>query len=168
MLVRRIIRVRGVLRVTRGPYNCGVLDGAFRRPPGVRRVLQSLVCAALLVPAADSIPSLRWNLHVWQRLRGANRDAPQTATDQYFRSMAAWLPARGEIGLVQAPPATSEDAVRTHYLLQYALAPRLIVKTHDRDVVLVYGPRTVLPDEARFELVRSFGDELRLYRRVTR
>ena len=24
------------------------------------------------------------------------------------------------------------------------------------------------PDEARFELVRSFGDELRLYRRVTR
>ena len=133
-------------------------------------MLRTLVCVSLIVPAVSSFPLTKWNLHVWQRLRSAKREAPQTATDRYFRTVLPYVPASGEIGLVQIGPTRAEDAVRVHYVLQYALAPRLLVLSPDREFVLAYGPTSLnaFPDDETFQLVRVFGDGLRLFRRVAR
>ncbi len=137
----------------------------------IRQFAGAILALLFLWPAAGSLPLTRWNLHVWKRLNAAGRDAPQTTFDRHFQAVGAFLPSSGRIGLVLLGSQRPDDAARNHYLLQYALVPRQIVLGDTADFVIAYGPAsedTTLADESTFELVRVFGDDLRLFRRVAR
>jgi len=135
-----------------------------------RRLAGTLVLLLLTLPAAGSVQRTRWNIHVWQRLRSADKESPQASFDRYLRRVATYVPAHGRVGLVLSDSPSSEDAVRTLYLFQYALAPRQIVLSPDCDFVIVYGPAssgTPIDGDA-FHLIRAVGDDLRLFRRALR
>ena len=135
-----------------------------------RRLAGTLVLLLLTLPAAGSVQRTRWNIHVWQRLRSADKESPQASFDRYLTQVATYVPAHGRVGLVLSDSPSSEDAVRTLYLFQYALAPRQIVLSPDCDFVIVYGPASAgTPiDGDTFHLIRAVGDDLRLFRRALR
>ena len=135
-----------------------------------RRLAGTLVLLLLTYPAAGSVQLTRWNIHVWQRLRSADRESPQASVDQYLRRVAAYVPAHGKVGLVLSGSPSSEDAGRSLYLFQYALAPRQIVLSPDCEFVIVSGPAaagTPIDGDA-FQLIKAIGDDLRLFRRAVR
>jgi hypothetical protein len=135
-----------------------------------RRLAGTLVLLLLAYPAAGSVQLTRWNIHVWQRLRSAQRPAPQASVDRYLRRVAAYVPAHGKVGLVLSGAPPREDAVRSLYLFQYALAPRQIVLSSDCEFVILYGPADAgMPiDGDAFHLIKAVGDDLRLFRRAVR
>ena len=91
--------------------------------------------------------------------------------DRYFQSLGAYLPSRGRIGLVLLGSPTPEDAARSYYRIQYALAPREIVLDARPEFVITYGvesePSTLANDPA-LQIVKLLGDDLRLFRRIVR
>jgi hypothetical protein len=107
-----------------------------------RRLAGTLVLLLLTFPAAGSVQLTRWKIHVWQRLRSADKESPQASFDRYLRRVAAYVPAHGKVGLVLSGSPSGEGAVRSLYLFQYALAPRQIVLSSDCEFVIVYGPAT--------------------------
>jgi hypothetical protein len=135
-----------------------------------RRLAGTLVLLLLTYPAAASLQRTRWNIDVWQRLRSARMESPQASFDRYLRRIAAYIPPHGRIGLVLSGSPSREDAVRSLYLLQYALAPRQIVLSPDCEFVIVYGPATAGPpnDDHALHLIKTIGDDLRLFRRAVR
>jgi hypothetical protein len=137
----------------------------------IRRRASVLVWLLLAYPAADCLHLAYWNIHRWQRLRSTGREAPQVWFDRYLRTIGPYVPPTGSIGLVLVGSPPSEDAVRIRSLFQYALAPRQIVTSDDGEFVIAYGPASADVAIARntaFQLVRTFGDDLRLFRRVSR
>jgi hypothetical protein len=136
-----------------------------------RRLAGTLVSLILAYPASGSVPLTRWNIHLWQRLRSAHQEAPQASFDRYLRTVQAYVPAHGQVGLVLAGPPDREDAFNILFRLQYALAPRQIVSSSDCEFVIVYGPLSVetpIADAAAFQLIKAVGDDLRVFRRVAR
>lgn len=135
-----------------------------------RPFLRWLFLALLAVPASQAAGRTLWNLHLWQRLRTEAREAPQGALDRYLRRLEPALPASGRIGLVQTGSPSPADATRTHYLLQYALAPRLIVPDACCEFLIEYGPAAPSPAQMdrAYALVASAGPDLRLFRRMPR
>jgi hypothetical protein len=129
-------------------------------------------CAVLLLlalPASDSLAPLQWNVHLWRRLRNEHKIPPDVSRDAHASQLVAYLPPSGAIGLVHSGPGTPQDRAQVHFLLQYSLAPRRLVESPDARFVIVVGEgstRSPLLDAARFELVRSFGDGLSVFRRV--
>ena len=66
------------------------------------------------------------------------RENPAAQFDAEFSEFAGHLPARGEIGYLEPhQDAGSEDAVRTRYLAQYALSPRVVVARVGPEFVIV-------------------------------
>ena len=134
-----------------------------------RQFAAAILALLLLWPAAGSLPRTRWDVHVWQRLQTAQRAAPQTSLDRSFQAVGAYLPPGERIGLVLLGSPRPDDAARTYYLLQYALAPRQIVLGDDLEFVIAHGPASKdapIADESVFEFVRAFGEDLRVLRRV--
>ena len=132
------------------------------------RRLAAVLLLLLIVPASDALPLVRWNLHVWGRLRRENRVAPDHDLDVEYRRLTAHLPPRGVVGLLGGG-ATQAEASRFHYFLQYALAPRVVVLTTDAEFViaLVWPPEgdDPLPADTFVRLAGS-GSGLRVYRRA--
>jgi hypothetical protein len=126
------------------------------------------VLLLLAVPAAGSVQRTRSNVQIWQRLQSAGMESPQAAFDRYLRRATAYLPPHGRVGLVLSGSPSREDAVRSLYLFQYALAPRHIVLSSDCEFVIVYGPAGAgTPfDGETFHLIEGVGDDLRLFRRA--
>ena len=137
----------------------------------MRRALTILTLPILLLSAWDSIPKTGERLQLWSRLRQRHRDAPDAAWDRFYGGMIPYLPARGPVGLVQSAPQGTIGQQRQYFFLQYALAPRLIMPGADEEFVIAYGPpaaRPALLDVSKFSLIKSFDDELALYRRTSR
>jgi hypothetical protein len=108
---------------------------------------------------------------LWLRLHNEHKVPPDLVRDAEYRQLLAYLPAGGTFGLLHTGSGTAIDRARTHYWLQYSLAPRFLVESTDRGFVIVSGSpstRSPLRDDPAFELMQSFGDELSVYRRVTR
>lgn len=142
-----------------------------RRRRHVRRRAASALLLLLAIPASDSLALVRWNLHVWGRLRRAGRAAPDADREADYRRLIAHLPPRAVVGLVHGAGGNQEEASRFYYFLQYALAPRQVVLTTDADFVIAIvwpadGP-DALPAET-FARVAVFDSGLRLYRRIAR
>lgn len=133
----------------------------------IRVVCSWLAAALVLVPLLASRPSLEWNLHVWKRLRDSHRSSPDDDLDRSFAELAAWLPPSG---VVSVRFMQRQDAERTFFRLQYALAPRQLVRSRslDEPLIIEVGPAsaaTSLTHDARYLMVGE-NDELRVLRRV--
>lgn len=120
----------------------------------------------LVLPASTLIPKAQWDLHVWQRLRAANRVSPDIELDQHYRQLVRFLPPQGVVGfqVVGAP-----DERREEFRLQYALAPRKILRSTLTEFVIECGPAASAGSVGRnpqFILVAALTDELRLFRRI--
>jgi hypothetical protein len=136
----------------------------------MRRLLTVVTLPILILSAWDSVPLARANLQLWSRLRQRHREAPDAGWDRFYAEMIPYLPARGNVGLVQAATPGTPAQQRQYYFLQYALAPRLVIGGTGEEFVIAYGPpaaRTSLIDPAKFTLVRVFEDEFALYRRTS-
>jgi hypothetical protein len=57
--------------------------------------------------------------------------------DAEFRDFAAYLPASGTVGYLDPVGGWGEEAVKTHYAAQYALAPRVVVTRLDQQFLIV-------------------------------
>jgi hypothetical protein len=124
-----------------------------------------------MLPVLDSWPSAQLHLHWWLRLRNEHKMPPDVVRDAEYRQLLAYLPVDGTVGLTHTGSGTPIDRSMTHYWLQYSLAPRLLEASTDQAFVIVAGTRSTsspLRDDPAFELMRSFDDELSLYRRVSR
>lgn len=63
---------------------------------------------------------------------------PTARLEGEFLPLAAALPGRGEVGYLERyVNGGSEDAVRTHYAAQYALAPRVVRARTGQEFVIV-------------------------------
>jgi hypothetical protein len=136
-----------------------------------RSIAGTAVLLLLLVPASDLLPLTRWNWHLWGRLREAGRQAPDTATDQFYQRLAAYLPARGTVGFMSTDPLQSADVARVFGFLQYSLSPRQIIGSADCPVVIFYSPGSADPailHEHQFALVSAPGNGLFVLRRTGR
>jgi len=142
-------------------------------PPGMwirsrRAIAGGAVLLTLCLPASDLLPAARWNLHIWSRLRQLVRNAPDTNQDLANRELVPFLPPAGPVGFLNV---SSGDPTRPWFFLQYSLAPRTVVASIDQEFVIEYGVPTGtagLSRDVRFALVKAFGDDLRLFRRVSR
>lgn len=137
----------------------------------MRRVVAAVFALLLATSAYGAVAPVRWNLHLWQRLRTAHREAPQTSIDTFFRTVTPYIPAQGTLCLLQTASARRDEVARIHYALQYALAPRLIVLSTDCEFVILYGPTSSassIATDPSFHLVQVFADDLRLFRRLNR
>jgi len=126
------------------------------------------VLLLLYLPASDLVPVAEWNLHTWGRLRERRRDAPDTGQDRINHELTSFLPATGAVGFLNA---STGDATRARFFLQYSLAPRLLVPSIDQDFVIEFGVPTAttgLSRDPRFALVKEFAQDLRVFRRVSR
>jgi len=110
-------------------------------------------------------------VHLWLRLHNEQKVPPDLVRDRAYRQLLAYLPVGGTVGLMHTGSGTAIDRARTHYWLQYSLAPLFLVESSDRSFVIVSGSPSTgssLREDPAFELMRSFGDELSVYRRVIR
>jgi hypothetical protein len=126
---------------------------------------------ALTLPVLDSWRSAEVHVHWWLRLHNEHKSPPDVVRDAYYRQLLAYLPVGGTVGLAHTGSGTPIDRARTHYWLQYSLSPLLLEESTDKAFVIVSGaPLTSSPlrDDPTFELLRSFDDELWVYRRVIR
>jgi hypothetical protein len=134
----------------------------------LRQAVAGLAVVLLSLPASALIPSAQWNLHVWSRLRQLRRDAPDVGQDRFNRELTPFLPPAGRIGFLNV---STEDPRRPWFFLQYSLAPRTLVPSIEEQFVIEYGaPRGAagLSRDGRFALVKALGDELRVFRRISR
>jgi hypothetical protein len=136
----------------------------------MRRTLSVVVLALLLIPEWTTLDRARLTFRQFAKLRARGGSAPDADWDRYYAQLVADLPARGRVGLVQSLPLGVVRG-REHFMLQYALAPRLLAPGADEEFVIVCGPPPAaasLIDTSRFAEVRRLGDDLALYRRVAR
>jgi hypothetical protein len=135
----------------------------FRR---TRVMLSWLVAALVFVPFGANLPSLEQHLHVWQRLRAAHRISPDDDWDRSLAALASALPPRGLVGFQFAGPP---DDGRMFFRLQYALAPRQIVRSLEPPFVIEAGPAandTSLTHRPGYVTVVQTADEVRVLRRL--
>ena len=138
----------------------------------MRRLLLLLSLALLALPAKDAASAASRNYELWSRMRARGRTAPDSGWDREYRALLPYLPAADPIGLIQAMPGSSTATRERHYyFLQYALAPLLVLPGADQEFVVVQGTAAdaaASVDPALFSLIRRFGDDFALYRRIAR
>lgn len=150
-----------------GEHYASLPDALSRR----RTFAGCALVLALTFPILDSWRSAEPVVRLWRRLRNEHKSAPDLVRDAEYRQLLAYLPVGGAVGLTHTGPGTPVDRAMTRYWLQYSLAPRLLEESTDKAFVIVSGtPSTgsLLRDDPAFELMRSFNDELSVYRRVIR
>ena len=76
---------------------------------------------------------------------------PMADLDASFRPFAAYLPASGTIGYLDPYQGWSEEAVRTHYAAQYALAPRIVATRLDQRFLIVANGAAMPGGDARLD-----------------
>jgi hypothetical protein len=140
------------------------------KPPEgrVRQIAAGMVALLLFIPASAMVPTAQWNVHLVQRLLAMRRISPDAGLDLYFRRLVPFLPAKGDVGFRHLGPP---DEDRTFFRMQYALAPRQLLRSAEAEFVVEFGPLDAegsLGRDTRFVLVTSPGEDLRLYRRLGR
>ena len=126
-----------------------------------------LVAGALLLSVPASLPKLEWNVHVWKRLRAANRTSPDADSDRRLSQLKAVLPGDDVVGFHFAGPG---DNGRTFLRLRYALSPLRLRQSIEPEVVVESGPvaeADSLAHDEHFTLIHQV-DDLRVFRRVVR
>jgi hypothetical protein len=136
-----------------------------------RSTAAAVVLLLLLLPASDLLPLTRWNWHLWTRLREAGRETPDSGVDRFNQQLAMYMPMHGAIGFVSTDPPQSPDVSRVYGFLQYSLAPRLLVRSSDFPLVILYSPGSADPallHDPQFTLVATPGNGLFVLRRIGR
>jgi hypothetical protein len=134
-------------------------------PPSEAPIASSVLAILLATCAATSLSTIQWNLHLWQRLRSAGRESPQTSVDKYYRQLISFLPPAGLVCLVQLEPARNDPQASQ---IQYALAPRMIVSSDDCDFIVVAGradKADALAAGKSLFVVHRFDEQLHLFKR---
>ncbi|MGE0444654.1 MAG: hypothetical protein AB7P99_05455 [Vicinamibacterales bacterium] len=93
---------------------------------------------------------------------------PMARLDAEFRGFAPYLPPSGTVGYLDPVGGWMEDAVRTHYAAQYALAPRIIVTRLDQQFLIVAAGAADPAGDPRldgFVEAARFASGHRLFRR---
>lgn len=138
----------------------------------MRRLLAFLPLALLVLPIADAASAASRNYDLWSRMRARGRVPPDAGWDREYRALLPYLPPSQPIGLLQAlPGANTATRERHYYFLQYAISPRLVIPGTDQAFVVVQGgpvDAAAAVDPAVLRLVRRFGDDFALYRRIAR
>ena len=138
----------------------------------MRRLFTLLSLALLVLPAWDAASAASRNYDLWARMRARGRVPPDSGWDREYRALVPYLPPSAPIGLLQAfPGANTATRERHYYFLQYAMSPRLVHPGADHEFVVLQGTAVnaaTAIDSARFTLVRRFGDDFALYRRIAR
>ena len=136
----------------------------------MRRLLTFVLLALLGLPIADAAGAASRNYDLWSRMRARGRVPPDSGWDREYRALLPYLPASQPIGLLQAlPGANTATRERHYYFLQYAISPRLVTPGVDQEFVVVQGgpaDAAAAIDPPVFRLVRRFGDDFALYRRI--
>lgn len=133
---------------------------------GWREAAAWVLAGLLLWSLWSSVPLLEWNVHVWNRLRAANRTSPDDDLDRSFAGLRTSLPARDVIGFHFSG---APDNGRMLYRLRYSLAPLRIHASIEPEFVVEAGPASEagsLTHNRAFLLVRDTGDDLRVMRRA--
>jgi len=92
--------------------------------------------------------------------------------DSRFQALRKSMPARSVVGYVSDNPANNTQSQAEFYLTQYALAPAIVKATTEEHFV-VANFHTNSPDPAmlrakRLVLVQDFGNDVFIYRNITR
>jgi accessory gene regulator protein AgrB len=92
--------------------------------------------------------------------------------DSRFQTLRKSMPARSVVGYVSDNPANNTQSQAEFYLTQYALAPAIVKATTEEHFV-VANFHTNSPDPAmlrakRLVLVQDFGNDVFIYRNITR
>jgi hypothetical protein len=135
----------------------------------VRRLVSGCALVLLLaLPASASRSPVEWNLHIWRRLRDEHKESPDHVRDRHVRQLIPVLPQSGRIGLAFSGPIDDKERVQTRYLLQYSLAPRVLVESTDHPFVIVAGAGSAraFANDPRHALVRSLDEGLSVFRRL--
>lgn len=131
-----------------------------------RELAAWLLAGLLLWSVRSSVPMLEWNVHLWNRLRAAQRTSPDDALDRGFAELRTSLPVRDVIGFrFSAAP----DNGRQLYRLRYALAPLRIHASMEPEFIVEAGPASAegsLTHDPKFAIIQERGDDLRVMRRV--
>jgi len=122
--------------------------------------------AIVLTSALSARAVLQWNLHLWQRLDEAHRLAPQTAVDNRFKALRAYLPTDRPVCLRQTPAGAADVTAAAGIRAQYALAPRLLIDGDGCSYTIVVGPGAAALPADGTRVVHVFDDELLLVRRL--
>ena len=116
-------------------------------------MLWALVAAGAAVRAALAMPT-----------------DPMGQLEAEFLALASYLPARGEVGYLEAfEDAGGDRAVRSHYAAQYALVPRVVVAGVGREFVIVARDTTRPGGDPRLDgyfLVTRDASGHSVYRRL--
>jgi hypothetical protein len=132
--------------------------------------------ALLLILLYAGVSTLRWVQRATAWPAGSAQDEI-TAYESRFRLLRSALPARGVVGYVGHPeptgatPRDSNAAALLHFrrylLAQYSLAPVLLIKSTDHDLIVGnFDPGSTPTAPPGFRLVRDFGDGVVLFRRA--
>ena len=92
--------------------------------------------------------------------------------DSRFQALQKSMPPRSVMGYVSDNPANNTQSQAEFYLTQYALAPAIVKATTEEHFV-VANFHTNSPDPAmlrakRLVLVQDFGNDVFIYRNITR
>jgi len=92
--------------------------------------------------------------------------------DTLVREIAPALPPTGVVGYwsdIDGTPQAEQQVQLEYSLVQYAMAPRVIVRSLDPEYVIVHAhPESSLPKSgmrANLEMVRDFGTGLKVFRK---
>ena len=97
---------------------------------------------------------------------------PMSRLEAEFRPLAVDLPPQGEVGYLERyEDEGAEDAVRTHYAAQYALAPRVVASRTGTEYLIVAVGTDRPGGDPRLEgyyQIASTPAGHRVFRRLTR
>ena len=126
----------------------------------------------LLLLLYSAATDARWLYHTVRTAQSLPAIDEVTAYEHRFRELKAWLPRRGVVGYFDGVRSGTPtiDGSKRFFLAQYAIAPTLLVR--DRDAELVIGNLPLGTDLVRIppelELVHDFGDGLLLLKHRSR
>ena len=89
-----------------------------------------------------------------------------------FEALQKSLPPRSVLGYVSDNPANNAQSLAEFYLTQYALAPAIIKPSSAEHLVVgnfhSNSPNAAMLRSKRLTLVRDFGNDVYIYRNITR
>jgi hypothetical protein len=140
-----------------------------------RRIDAVRTAAALLLLVSAGVMGYGPRLSEDQARAGvrAGIGEPVGRLDRTFAALKPFLPSTGRVGYLQPDDWPGEDAIRTFYLAEYALTPRIVTLGTAAEFLIVVPAAGVTPDTAAddprlegFVLVRRFDAGVLLFRRV--
>ena len=138
--------------------------------PSGRRARQRAAAAVALI-ILTALSAIRWPIQTFRQMNRTPHDDEVTQFLSRYQRLAPYLPGKCQIGYL-VPPEEAESRKALHTarleLLQYALAPRMVDKFTDQEVVILDSDKPKAhakdADHQDWELVADLHDGIKLYR----